>query len=92
MTVPQMAVEATIKGTLKAIKLEKPANIYESLIDERKQLKCPTEAELKVTKMMYKTWKIRAQRYLKILPEHIKKLNIITVHGRKMGKNKHTTR
>jgi hypothetical protein len=62
-----MAVEATIRGAIKAIKAKKPGNLYNSLMYGDGKLKYPTPGELKrMTKMRSHTWQVKAQRYLQI--------------------------
>jgi hypothetical protein len=88
LSVPQMAVEATIRGALKVLQAGKPENLYESLVNDDETLKHPSEASLNnMKKMRSRTWQIRAQRYLKIIPEGIRKLNVKTPGGKKKLKN-----
>ena len=46
LSIPQMAVEATLRGAIKVLKAKKLENLYESLVDEEGKLKYPTEASL----------------------------------------------
>jgi hypothetical protein len=66
------------------LRARKPENLYESLVNDDGTLKYPTEASLNnMRKMRSRTWQVRAQRYLKVIPDHIRNLNMKTPGGKK---------
>lgn len=54
------------------------------MVNDDGTLKYPTEASLNnMRKMRSRTWQVRAQRYLKVIPDHIRNLNVKTLGGKK---------
>jgi hypothetical protein len=77
-----MAVEATLRRALKVLKAKKPENLYERLVNDEGTLKYPTEASLNnIMKMRSRTWQIRAQRYLQVIPDNIRRLDMLKPGG-----------
>ena len=76
LTVPQMAIEMSIRTMIKILKNKKPKNIYRELVevrDHEEQVKILEEREIdRKTKLSRRSWKIRCLRYYKVLPSYLK--------------------
>ena len=69
-----MAVEASIRHSVKTVRNKMPESLYESFVDQNRRVTALTKDTLKNTsRMRMKTWRVRSLRYWQILPEDIKR-------------------
>ena len=70
LTIPQMAVEATMRLFYKVIMNMKPEKIYESvMMENREEVRRLSRVDLNsMTKISRKTWLVRSLRYYQIMP------------------------
>ena len=74
LTVPQMAVEASVRTMFKILRMKKPKTLYEELTEETNnnedKVRDLDDANLKkLLKLSRRSWKVRCIRYYRILPE-----------------------
>ena len=73
LTVPQMAVEASLRTFLKMLEKKKPQSLYEACTGDNEKVIELSEAKIKaMSKMRRKTWSVRCQRWYKLLPAELK--------------------
>ena len=83
LTIPQMAVEASMRTFLKILQTKKPQSIYEWMTDQDGEIRTMSAAEVKrMTIIRRKSWLIRCLRWAKWLPAELKNGDI-TKEGKK---------
>ena len=83
LTIPQMAVEASMRTFLKILQTKRPQSIYEWITDQNGEIRTMSSAEVKrMTIIRRKSWLIRCLRWAKWLPTDLKKGDI-TKEGKK---------
>ena len=73
LTIPQIAVESSLKMFFQVLWNKKPEKLLENILcEETKELVRYTEDELaKIPKVSRKSWRIRVMRYSTILPQYL---------------------
>ena len=71
LSVPQTAVEFSLRLFFRTLKTGKPGRIFKSLQREGTIMKYTDQELKKMTKLARKTWKVRVLRYAEILPEYL---------------------
>ena len=71
ITIPQSAVEASLRLFFRVLKTQKPDKLYHSIFDvEKRKLKNLSSGELeRMTKLSRKSWTMRVIRYSEIVPQ-----------------------
>ena len=83
LTIPQMAVEASMRTFLKIMQTKRPQSIYEWITDQDGEIRTVSTAEIKrMTIFRRKSWLIRCLRWAKWLPAELKNGDI-TKEGKK---------
>ena len=69
-TIPQIAVEASLKMFFRVLWLKRPERLFQSIFSEKEgAVKKYEETELeKIPKLSRKSWRVRVLRYSRILP------------------------
>ena len=78
LTIPQAAVEASLRTFFRIISLKKPEKLYHSLYDEEKDsVKQLSSEDLeKMTRLSRRSWRTRVLRYALLIPDSFFTLNV----------------
>ena len=73
LTIPQTAVEFSLRLFFKILWTKKPGQLYESIYDEEKEevRRLSQDEIVRMTKLARKTWRVRVLRYSEVVPEDL---------------------
>ena len=71
LTIPQTAVEFSLRLFFKILSMKNPGELYKSIFDEDREVvrKLNHNEVEKMTKLARKTWRVRVLRYAEVVPE-----------------------